>query len=252
VWGTANNGTSAYGVWGDSDNGWGVYGQSDTNWGVKGRGTSGGWGEASASNGTGVSGSATGGIGVHGSATTGWAGWFDGNVNVTGSCCGAGRGTFRIDHPLDPENKYLVQSAVQSPDMKSVYDGVVTLDAKGEATVTLPSYVAALNTDFRYQLTCIGGFAPVYVAQEITGSSFKIAGGKAGMKVSWQVTGTRKDRYAQAHPVQAEVEKPADEKGKYLHPKEHGQPESKGINYQKVQEMDPIKSDPSQHETPRK
>jgi hypothetical protein len=44
---------------------------------------------------------------------------------------------FRIDHPLDPANKYLNHSAVESPDMKNIYDGVVTLDADGEAVVEL-------------------------------------------------------------------------------------------------------------------
>jgi hypothetical protein len=149
-------------------------------------------------------------------------------------------GTYKIDHPTVPESKYLVQAAVQSPDVKSIYDGIATLNSKGEATVALPSYVAALNTDFRYQLTCIGGFAPVYIAQELTGDKFKIAGGKAGMKVSWQVTGIRKDPYAAAHPIQVEVEKPADEQGKYLHPTEYSQPESKGVNYSKRQEMQPV------------
>jgi hypothetical protein len=238
VHGVANNGALAYGVWGESAVGIGVAGWSSGNWGVHGRGTSGVWGQATASNGTGVSGSTTGGIGVHGTASSGWAGWFDGNVNITGSCCAAGMGTYRIDHPADPEGKYLVQAAVQSPDIKAVYDGIATLDARGESTVTLPSYVEEFNTDFRYQLTCIGGYAPVYVAQEITGSSFKIAGGKADMKVSWQVTGIRKDPYALAHPIEVEVEKPAEEQGSYLHPIEHGQPESKGIRYEELQRME--------------
>jgi hypothetical protein len=146
-------------------------------------------------------------------------------------------GTFKIDHPADPEGKYLVQAAVQSPDTKNIYDGVATLDARGETTVNLPTYVEALNTEFRYQLTCLGGFAPVYIVQEITGSSFKIAGGKAGMKVSWQVTGLRKDPYALAHPIQVEVEKPADEQGRYRHPTEWGQPESMGIGYEEQQHL---------------
>ena len=129
-----------------------------------------------------------------------------------------GGGSFKIDHPLDPENKTLSHSFVESPDMMNIYNGNAVLDRRGEATVTLPDYFQALNRDFRYQLTCIGGFAPVYVAREIKGNSFKIAGGKPGMKVSWQVTGVRQDAYANAHRIPVEEEKPAAERGAYLHP----------------------------------
>lgn len=37
--------------------------------------------------------------------------------------------------------------------MKNIYDGVVTTDAQGRATVQLPDWFEALNTEFRYQLT---------------------------------------------------------------------------------------------------
>jgi hypothetical protein len=71
-----------------------------------------------------------------------------------------GRRVVQIDHPLDPANRYLSHSFVESPDMKNIYDGVVTLNAAGEAVGSLPAYFAALNVEFRYQLTCIGGHAP--------------------------------------------------------------------------------------------
>jgi hypothetical protein len=184
--------------------------------------------------GVGVSGQSDSGFGVYGDSSTGWAGYFDSKVQVNGDLDVTGtltKGTdkFKIDHPLDPENKYLQHSVVESPDIKNIYDGNVVLDEKGEAVVELPSYFEALNRDFRYQLTCIGGYAPVYVAEEISGNHFKIAGGKSGLKVSWHVTGIRQDPYANAHPVVVEQEKSANEKGYYLHPVEWGQPEEKGI-----------------------
>ncbi len=151
-----------------------------------------------------------------------------GNLNVTGTLTKGG-GIFKIDHPQDPENKYLSHSFVESPDMKNIYDGTIKLDEKGEAQVALPSYFESLNRDFRYQLTCIGGYAPVYVAKRISGNQFKIAGGNAGLEVSWQVTGIRKDVYANAHPIVVEQEKTASEKGLYLHPEEWGQSKEKGI-----------------------
>jgi hypothetical protein len=112
--------------------------------------------------------------------------------------------------------------------MKNIYDGIAVLDGDGEAWVTLPDYFQALNKDFRYQLTPIGAQFVPYIAEEIEGNRFKIAGGQAGRKVSWQVTGTRQDAYARAHQIVVEELKPADEQGTYLHPEAYGQPAERG------------------------
>jgi hypothetical protein len=170
--------------------------------------------------------------------TTGWAGYFQGNVNITGSLTKGG-GSFKIDHPLDPANKYLSHSFVESPDMMNIYNGNVILDSSGDAWIELPEWFEALNRDFRYQLSAIGQPGPdLYIAQEISGNRFKIAGGKNAMKVSWQVTGIRKDAYAEKHRIQVEEEKPPHERGKYLHPKELGMPETMGIGYQEMQKTE--------------
>ncbi len=170
----------------------------------------------------------SGNRGVFGYSSNGYAGYFDGDVRVTGNMSKGG-GSFKIDHPLDPENKYLQHSFVESPDMMNVYNGNVLLDENGEAMVELPEYFEALNRDFRYQLTCIGVFAPVYIAEKISDKHFKIAGGKKGMEVSWQVTGIRQDAYAKANRIVVEENKSAEERGYYLHPAAYGLPEEKGI-----------------------
>jgi len=241
-----HNTSGNFGYLGSSN--YGVYGQTANigDYGVYGRfGTTGSYGYIGSNdyavygcgiNGdNGVYGQSASGNGVVGSSTTGKAGWFSGDVTITGDLnvvgdLDKGNGTFKIDHPLDPENKYLSHSFVESPDMMNVYNGNSLLDEKGEAVVELPSYFEALNRDFRYQLTCIGGYSPVYVAEKVKGNSFKIAGGSPGLEVSWMVTGIRQDAFANAHPVIVEQEKPSNEKGLYLHPKEWGQPEEKGIN----------------------
>ena len=102
----------------------------------------------------------------------------------------------------------------------------------------MPDWFDALNRDFRYQLTCIGGFAQVYIAEEINNHRFKIAGGKPGMKVSWQVTGIRQDVFANAHRIQVEVDKEGDERGRYIHPKEHGVSETLGMDYEEIKTME--------------
>lgn len=170
------------------------------------------------------------GIGaIGGLAGTGLAGVFHGDVNISGTLT-KGAGAFKIDHPLDPANKYLTHSFVESPDMMNIYNGTILLDSSGEAWVTLPDWFEALNRDFRYQLTAMGVPSPnLYIAVEISGNRFKIAGGQPGAKVSWQVTGIRHDAYAEAHRLPVEEDKPAEDRGYYLHPEIHGRAAEKNI-----------------------
>ncbi len=139
-----------------------------------------------------------------------------GNLVVTGSVS-KGSGSFRIDHPLDPANKYLYHSFVESPDMMNVYNGNVVTNAKGEAIIKMPDYFEALNRDFRYQLTVIGQFAQVIVAEKIKGNQFKIKTDKPRIEVSWQVTGIRHDKFADDERIKIEETKPADERGQCLY-----------------------------------
>ena len=216
----ANKGLNGYGLtassnwWGD-----GIYSTSNLGNGVSGINTGG--------SGAGVyaNGSSTGIYAVGGS----YAGVFGGNVSVIGTLSKLA-GSFKIDHPLDPENKFLYHSFVESPDMKNIYDGIATLDAGGTATVTLPDWFEALNQDFRYQLTAVGAPGPnLYISREVAGNQFSIAGGTPGMRVSWMVTGIRHDAYASAHRIPVEETKTAKDRGLYLDPQSFGQPENKRI-----------------------
>jgi len=188
--------------------------------------------------GKGVAGLSDSGDGVHGSTSsgnavrgysggTGLAGRFEGNVAITGSIS-EGSGTFKIDHPLDPENRYLYHSFVESPDMMNMDNGIVVLDASGSGGVTMPEYFEALNRQFRYQLTCIGGYSPVYIASEISGNQFVVSGGKPGLKVSWLVMGVRQDKFAEKNRVQVEVDKAPEERG-LLPSSRSNEPVSKAI-----------------------
>ncbi len=267
VFGTSNsdygvygNGNSSAGVFGYSYDSYGVYGYGNNNSGVYGYGYSNIGVTGFSENDYGVYGTSNGSIGVigvsggtHGVfglsdnysgvyslsysttqpslyATGGSvAGVFDGNVQVNGSLSKAG-GSFLIDHPLNPSNKKLYHSFVESPDMKNIYDGVVTLDQHGRVVVTLPDWFSALNRDFCYQLTGLGSFAPVCIMQKIENNQFTI-GGEPGMEVSWQVTGIRQDAWAQKYRIPVEEEKSAAEQGLYYHPELYGQSVSKGIQH---------------------
>lgn len=168
-----------------------------------------------------------------------------GDMNVTGTLSKSA-GSFKIDHPLDPANKYLSHSFVESPDMKNIYDGVITTNEQGVATVELPDYFMALNRDFRYQLTVIGTFAQAIVKQEIADNHFVIQTDKPNVKVSWQVTGIRQDAYANAHRIPVEQDKPQDERGRYLAPELFGQPVRLGI--EPAQQEPAIQPQPAIHE----
>jgi hypothetical protein len=295
-YGVFGKSSSGNGVYGNSNSGNGVYGKSSGNgvYGVtQGTGT-GLYGESKGYSGNGVFGKSPGGNGVYGVCDDGcgvyglsgngtglygesgmyYAAILNGKVKITGNLEKAG-GSFKIDHPLDPANKYLCHSFVESPDMKNVYDGVVVLDEKGEAEIKLPDWFGILNKDCRYQLTAIGAPGPnLYIAEEIisdstitttkhdgshdndgydgsghndnnknnNGSRFKIAGGTSAMKVSWQVTGIRKDPWANTHRVQVVENKPAKERGYYIHPDLYGQPAENQINRLLIPEQKQSKS----------
>jgi len=171
-----------------------------------------------------------------GGATTGLAGEFLGDVTISGNLSKGG-GSFKIDHPLDPENKYLYHSFVESPDMKDIYDGNITTDEKGEATVQLPDWFEALNRDFRYQLTVVGVFAQAIVSEKVKNNRFSIKTSGPNVEVSWQVTGIRQDAYANKHRIPIEETKPERERGAFLHPDAFNQPEERGINWIRSAEM---------------
>jgi hypothetical protein len=232
-----SEGTAGAGVLGKSDNGgFAVLGQSVGN---SGQGV---WGENFGTSGNGVVGIAhSAGDGMFAfndstgdalfalNQTSGaFAAFFNGNVDVDGNLSKAA-GSFKIDHPLDPANKYLYHSFVESPDMMNVYNGNVTTDGAGRAVVEMPDWFEALNRDFRYQLTVIGQFAQAMVASEIANHTFTIQTDKPNVKVSWQVTGIRQDAWANAHRIPVELEKPDKERGFYLHPELFGAAEEKSI-----------------------
>ncbi|MCB1052939.1 MAG: hypothetical protein KDC71_20220 [Acidobacteria bacterium] len=161
----------------------------------------------------------------------GFAAVFHGDVYVNGNLS-KNAGTFVIDHPLDPENKYLYHSFVESDQMMNLYSGTVQLDAEGQAVVKLPDWFEALNTDISYQLTAVGKPGPgLYVARELADGSFAIAGGQPQAKVSWQLTGVRQDAYARQNPLIVEKEKQGEEKGKLLNPQAFGKTENEAIRF---------------------
>jgi hypothetical protein len=227
ILGTGVHGTGVEGV-SQGNGGFGVLGTAENNGtGVFGQGM------------IGVNGSAfeAGQVAIQGFAFPGaLAGEFIGNIDVSGNVLKSGDST-RIDHPLDPANKVLSHSSVESPDMMNIYDGNVITDATGYAEIKLPDYFEALNKDFRYQLTVIGQFAQAIVEKKIQDNRFAIRTDKPNVEVSWLVTGIRQDAWANAHRVEVEKVKTDKERGKYLAPELFGQPKERGIYYRPEMEL---------------
>jgi hypothetical protein len=166
-------------------------------------------------------------VGVYGynphAGTNDWAvysnGWF-------GATFGKG---FFIDHPLDPENKYLLHATVEGPEPYNLYRGVVTTDASGRAVVHLPDYFEAANKEFSYYLQPIGTFAQVIVEEEVRNNEFVIRTDKPNVKVSWMVVATRNDPYMRYSWKPTVIEKSPEQRGKYLIPQVYGKDDSYGI-----------------------
>lgn len=233
-----NSSTDGRGVFGEADansgTNYGVYGLTDS---TTGRGV---YGTCSA---TGAGDTPYGVRGVCSAATFGAA------VAAVGDSVASGTKSFRIDHPADPENKYLLHYSAESPEVINFYSGTIALDARGEATVELPTYFAGINKDPRYTLTAVGAAMPsLHIADEISAAalkageaagpgvapptcSFRIAGGVAGGKVSWRVEAVRNDLRMRLHGAPVEREKTGPERGKYQHPEYYGQPPEKGMDY---------------------
>jgi hypothetical protein len=156
----------------------------------------------------------------------------NGSIDMNGDLLVVGSKDFRIDHPLDPTNKYLYHASIESSEVLNQYSGNVVLDEKGEARVEFQAWFAAINVDFRYQLTAVGAPGPnLYIAEKIKDRSFRIAGGTPGAEVSWQVTARRNDAYMKAHPFIVEKDKPDNKRGYYTDPSLYGAPKEQGISW---------------------
>ncbi|BDS12638.1 hypothetical protein [Aureispira anguillae] len=141
-----------------------------------------------------------------------------GGISSTGPVTGTFK-AFRIDHPLDPQNKYMYHASIESDEFMNIYSGKITTNHQGLATIKLPNWMTTLNRDFRYQLTVLGKtFSKAIVWEEMDeAGQFIIKTELPNVQVSWQVSGIRQDVYARENPLQVEVEKEKTMKGKLIY-----------------------------------
>ncbi len=240
VQGSTSNSTALYATCNAASGGIAIEGVASgtSGWGV--------YGGATGANSTGVFGSnnQVNSYALYGYDTAGgsWGCYAQGALGASGTK------SFRIDHPADPENKYLLHYCTESPEALNFYSGKVTLDSDGRATVRMPDYFASINKDPRYTLTPMGAAMPMlHIDQEIdeaaltTGNaiepgepipacSFTIAGGAPNARVSWRVEALRNDRYIQRRGAPVETDKPEGEKGLYQIPDLYDQPAERGMH----------------------
>ena len=68
-----------------------------------------------------------------------------GHVQISGTMMATAK-QFKTDHPLEPANKFLFHTSIESPDLLNVYTSNVSTGG-GKATVELPDYFETLNRD---------------------------------------------------------------------------------------------------------
>ncbi len=199
---------------------WGLYGVSNAASGIGVRGL--------VSNTTNVV------YGVYGAEISSNAGAY--GVFASGNLGASGTKSFRIDHPFDPENKYLLHYSSESPFPQNFYNGNVVTDANGYAVVTLPDYFAEINTNFKYTLTVVDEsdsdtFVMAKVVKKIKGNQFTIRTNYPSVEVSWRVDADRNDAWVRTMKPKDVLDKEGPERGTYQHPELYGQPEEKRLHH---------------------
>lgn len=222
--------STTIGVYGEtsSKSGRGVYGLNSNPVGLPGQ--YGVLGTVVSDEGVGVAGHALyasgDGKGVSGSVESGGNGY---GVYSFGDFGASGTKAFRIDHPLDPTNKYLLHYSAESPMPQNFYTGVVSTDSNGYAWVNLPDYFQEINTNFKYQLTVVddadsNGFVMAKVSKKIRGNRFQIRTSAPNVEVSWEIKADRNDAHVRFKRPKDVLEKPAYERGTYQDPVIYGLP----------------------------
>ena len=227
-----------------------TYGTSGDGIGVLGDGGTGVWGQTIYGAGYGVFGingstsTVDNNIGVGGQGWVGVYGVFDNTggaggfgVYADGDLGSSGTKSFVIDHPLDPENKILKHYCIEAPVPINMYRGNAALDQNGEAIIYLPDYFESINTNYSYNLTCVGGYANIYIKEKIKNGRFVIAGGQAGLEVSWTIYADRNDKYVQQYPESSKTVIDKRKTGIYISPELYGVPSNERLFGNKKQQQ---------------
>ena len=77
--------------------------------------------------------------GVYGESASGYAGYFEGKVKVTGDLSSPAAFT-QVDHPTDPANRWYRQALMGSFEQVSVLSGNAVMGANGRAVVRVPGW----------------------------------------------------------------------------------------------------------------
>lgn len=118
-------------------------------------------------------------------------------LHVVGDFTATGVRNFQIAHPVEPDRKLLIHSALEGPEAAVYYRGETQLK-DGKVEVTLPAYFEALTRKERrtVQLTPIDGWAPLYVEEGVQEGRFTVRTAKGGnptWRFYWEVKTVRAD-----------------------------------------------------------
>jgi len=174
---------------------------------------------------------------VYAQNTAGNAGYFSGDVHITGTLTG-GKVSLLCDHPLDPLNKTLLHHCIESPQALVVYKGKAHMSQDGSAMVQMPEYFVALTDEDEASINLTPVGKPFLTGAEWNSgyASFTIYG-EPNREVFYTVYADRDD------PVTNELYRPSIEdkgddhfeRGKLIYPEAYGYPKSMAIGYEKSQ-----------------
>jgi hypothetical protein len=201
VYGDHNSGTYGYigsyncGVYGSNRNsgdrgylgliGSGVSGWSDSSYGVEGY----------SPYGYGVHGSSGNGYAVYGSCLNGgWAGYFVGDVHVTGALSAGGTKPFIQPHPKDPSRE-IVYIAAEAPEAVVLHRGTGHLK-EGVAVIELPEHFGLVAADEGIQVQVTPRSADTFGLAVVQRSREEIVvkelkNGRSNFEFDYFVTGVR-------------------------------------------------------------
>lgn len=161
------------------------------------------------------------GLGAYGALK---AATFAGAVDVSGYLTKSGGG-FRIDHPADPENKYLNHEFVESDKAKNIYDGELTFDDSGKTTIEMPSWYTHVSSNGRLMVMPHEASSTL-ATKKLAEGKWEVSGGAPHGTADYFVISTRSDKWMKDNHPGVEIDK-GDKKGLFINPELHG----KGLEF---------------------
>ncbi len=133
----------------------------------------------------------------------------NGNLFVDGTLSKSA-GSFKIDHPLDPDNKDLYHGFVEAPRYDLIYRGTVDIigghaivDIDAASNMTPGTFEALTQNQTVVALNNLTGYSPVRSGEIVKGKFAVMSEDKDALVVAWVVVAERADAYVKSDDTDA-------------------------------------------------